>query len=58
MGAELRTRNVSEWEVMGIMGHKSKAARTTERYARFRPDYFSEAVEAIDTYFFDLRAEV
>ena len=52
MGAELRTRNVSEWEVMGIMGTKA-SSRTTERYARFRPDYLSEAVEAIDAYFFD-----
>ena len=38
------------------MGHKSQAARTTERYARFRPNYLSEAVRAIDVYFTDLRA--
>jgi integrase len=57
MGAELRTRNVPEWEVMGIMGHKSKAARTTERYARFRPDYLGQAVGAIDAYFGDLKRD-
>jgi hypothetical protein len=38
------------------MGHKSQAARTTERYARYRPDYLSEGVRAIDAYFTDLRA--
>jgi integrase len=57
MGAELRARTVPEWEVMGIMGHRSKAARTTERYARFRPDYLGEAVRAIDAYFADMRRE-
>jgi integrase len=56
MAAELRARNVPEWEVIGIMGHKSKTARTTERYARFRPDHLSLAVSAIDAYFADLRA--
>jgi hypothetical protein len=42
---------------MGIMGHKSKAARTTERYARFRPDYLGQAVRAIDAYFAELRRD-
>jgi integrase len=55
MATELRARGVSEWEAMGMLGHKS-AARTTERYAKFRPDYLSGAVRAIDTYFTDLRA--
>ena len=55
MATELRARNVPEWEVMGILGHKSQA-RTTERYAKFRPDYLSQAVKAIDAYFTDLRA--
>ena len=55
MATELRARGVSEWEAMGMLGHKSPA-RTTERYAKFRPDYLSEAVRAIDGYFTDLRA--
>jgi len=55
MATELRARNVPEWEVMGILGHKSQA-RTTERYAKFRPDYLSQAVRAIDAYFTDLRS--
>ena len=57
MGVELCARDVPEWEAMGMMGHKSKAARTTERYARFRPDYRSRAVRAIDAYFADLKSE-
>jgi integrase len=57
MGAELRARDVPEWEVMGIMGHKSKTASTTERYARFRPDYLGQAAQAIDGYFHELREE-
>ena len=55
MATELRARGVSEWEAMGMLGHKSQA-RTTERYAKFRPDYLNEAVKAIDAYFTDLRA--
>jgi integrase len=56
MGTELRARGVPEWEAKGLMGHKSEAARTTERYARFRPDHLGQAVRAIDAYFTDLRA--
>ena len=55
MATELRARGVSEWEAMGMLGHKSPA-RTTERYAKFRPDYLSGAVRAIDAYFTDLGA--
>jgi integrase len=55
MATELRARGVPEWEAMGMLGHKSPA-RTTERYAKFRPDYLSEAARAIEAYFTDLRA--
>jgi integrase len=55
MATELRARGVSEWEAMGMLGHKSPA-RTTERYAKFRPDYPSGAARAIDAYFTDLGA--
>ena len=51
MGTELRSRGVPEWEAKGFMGHKSETARTTERYARFRPDHLGQAVRAIDAYF-------
>ncbi len=57
MATELRARGVPEWEVKGMLGHKSKEARTTERYAKYRPDYLSQAVRAIDDYFLDLRRE-
>jgi integrase len=57
MAGELRARDVPEWEAMGMLGHKSKVARTTERYARFRPDHMSHAVRAIDAYFDELRTD-
>jgi integrase len=57
MATELRARNVPEWEVMGMLGHKSRQARTSERYAKYRPDYLGEAVRAIDGYFAELRRE-
>jgi hypothetical protein len=57
MATELRARNVPEWEVMGMLGHKSRQARTSERYAKFRPDYLGEAMQAIDGYFAELRRE-
>ena len=31
-------KGVPEWEVAGFLGHKSRSARTTERYAAYRPD--------------------
>jgi integrase len=57
MGTELRARDVPEWEAKGMMGHKSGVARTTERYARFRPTHLGHAVRAIDAYFGDLKRE-
>jgi hypothetical protein len=57
MATELRARGVPEWEVRGILGHKSNEARTAERYAKYRPDYLSQAIKAIDAYFGDLKRE-
>jgi integrase len=57
MATELRTRGVPEWEVGGMLGHKSATARTTERYAKFRPNYLGEAVRAIDAYFSELLSD-
>ena len=37
-----------------MLGHKSATARTTERYAKFRPNYLGEAVRALDAYFSEL----
>ena len=56
MATELRARGVPEWETMVFLVHKSQA-RTTERYARFRPDYLGHAAKAIDAYFAELRQQ-
>ena len=40
-----------------MLGHKSATTRTTERYAKFRPNYLGEAVRAIDAYFSELLAD-
>ncbi|WP_420710502.1 site-specific integrase [Asticcacaulis sp. SL142] len=52
MAAELRARGVPAWEVEGLLGHKLPG--TTERYAKFAPDYLSQGAAAIDAYFTDI----
>ena len=49
LATELRARGVPEWECAGWLGH-STPYRTTEIYARFRPDYLSQARAAIDAW--------
>jgi integrase len=49
LATELRARSVPEWECAGWLGH-STPYRTTEIYARFRPDYLSQARAAIDAW--------
>lgn len=53
MATDLRRRGVPEWEVQGMLGHRS--AGTTERYAKFAPDYLGKAATAIDDYFHELQ---
>jgi len=53
MATELRRRGVSNWDVEGWLGHRLPS--TSERYAKFSPDYFSDGVSAIDEYFDDLQ---
>src|SRR5690606_15714303 len=48
MATELRARGVPELEIAGMMGHQMPNVRSTGRYAKYRPDYLSAAVEAID----------
>ena len=48
MATELRKRGVPMWEVEGFLGHKMPT--TSERYARYAPDYLSAAATAIDDY--------
>ena len=43
----LREQNVPEGEAAGFMGHRW-STRTTEVYAKYRPDFQHEAVRAID----------
>ena len=54
MATELRRRGVPPWEVSGMLGHKSSGYSTTERYAKYAPDYLSHATRAIDAYFDEL----
>lgn len=53
VGTELRKRGVPEWEAAGFMGHRS-GSRTTEVYAKYRPDYLSAARVAVDAYMTEL----
>ncbi|MDH3691318.1 MAG: site-specific integrase [Gammaproteobacteria bacterium] len=53
MATELRKRAVPAWEVSGFLGHKSHGS--TDRYAKYAPDYLGQAVQAIDQYFFELQ---
>ena len=53
MATELRKRGVPAWEVAGFLGHKSEGI--TERYAKFSPDYLSQARRSIDDYFVELQ---
>jgi integrase len=43
----LRQRNVPEWEVGALLGHRVTSA-TTERYAHYRPDYMLATRAALD----------
>ena len=54
MAAEMRKRGVPVWEVAGFLGHTS-GYKTTERYAKFGADHLSEAAQAIESYFNELR---
>lgn len=47
VATELRARDVPEWECAGLLGHRLGRG-TTERYAKYRPDYLGQAARAID----------
>jgi integrase len=49
VAVELRRAGVSEWECQGILGHRG-SSRTTETYARYRPDHLGEAAAAISAF--------
>lgn len=50
MAVWLREQGIPEWECAGILGHRLPGYRTTEIYAKYRPDYLSGAAEAIDQF--------
>ena len=52
-GTELRARGVPEWEAAGFMGHRTMY-RTTEVYAKYRPDYLAAAARAIDAWWLEI----
>lgn len=47
MARELRRRSVPHREVMGLLGHGARKARTTEWYVEYDPAYLSAARRAI-----------
>ena len=54
MATELRTANVPEAEIAGMLGHRAFGGKT-EVYAKYRPDYLGLATRAIDEYMARLR---
>ena len=57
MATWMRMQGVQEWEVAGMLGHRAGRA-TTERYAKYAPDYLGKARKAIDGYFLKLQKQV
>lgn len=55
MATEMRAANVPEAEIDGFLGHKAYSGKT-EIYAKYRPDFRSQAVAVIDGYMDRLRA--
>jgi len=49
MATHLRAEGVPEWEAQGWLGHR--AAGTSERYAKFRPEFMAASAAATEGYF-------
>lgn len=49
MATELRAAGVPEAEIQGFLGHRAFGGKT-EVYAKYRPDFLGQAVQAIDAY--------
>lgn len=52
MATHLRASGVPEWEAQGWLGHRSGG--TSERYAKFRPEYMQACSDATEAYFYRL----
>jgi integrase len=50
MATVLREAGVPEWECASWLGHRLPGYKTTERYARHRPDYLQQACQAIEAW--------
>jgi len=48
VATELRARGVPELEIAGMLGHAMPNVKTTGRYAKYAPDYMSDARAAVD----------
>jgi integrase len=57
IASEMRRRGVSPWEVAAWLGHRIAEFSTTERYAKYGPDYLAGARQAIDSYVAELVAQ-
>jgi len=53
VAVELSKGGVQHWELAGFLGHSSDS--TTEVYAKYAPDYMSNARLAIDQFFIELQ---
>lgn len=56
MATHLRAAGVPEWEAQGWIGHRSGG--TSERYAKFRPEFMAASAAATEGYFTTLAKEV
>lgn len=56
MATHLRAEGVPEWEAQGWLGHR--AAGTSERYAKFRPEFMAASAAATEGYFATLGEHV
>lgn len=56
MATEMRRRQVNTWEVEGWLGHRLPS--TSERYAKYSPDYLGDGATAIDNYFEEVQKKV
>ncbi len=54
IATHLRRRGVPMAQISGLLGHTMPRAKTTERYAKYEPNFMAETVAALDAFFADL----
>lgn len=50
VATELRIRDVPEWEIETLLGHRLPGSATTARYTHLRPDYLKTCVRELNKY--------